>query len=396
MPTFELTTATKKIIKLDKRIRAVAGGTAASKTISILMWLIDYAESHNGELITIVSESYPHLKRGAMLDFETIMKDFKHWEPARWNKTEHTYTFDTGSKIEFFSVDFGAAHGPRRDVLYINEANNLDYKTVDQLITRTRKIVWMDWNPTNEFWFYTEMQPNRDDIDFLTLTYKDNEALDPIMRGEIESHRYNKAWWKVYGEGKLGEVEGQIFRNWKLIDEVPHEARLEVGGGDFGYARDRTAFCDIYYYNGGYIIDEIVSRVGFKDTDLANMLSNRQNPNLLYIGDSADKQKIDVMQDMGVNITGVEKKGSNGEKFTNAAISFVQDQQISLTKRSLNYIKSYRNFMWQTDRDGEIIPKYDHFMSDEMMSVIYGMTHFRPRVTEDEPVYTSGNLTSLW
>lgn len=396
MPKYQITTATKKICQLDKRIRAVAGGTSASKTISILFWLIDYAQTHKNELITIVSESYPHLKRGAMLDFESIMKDRNYWNDNRWHKSEHVYTFETGSKIEFFSVDYGAAHGPRRDILYINEANNLDHKTVDQLITRTRKIVWMDWNPTNEFWFYTDMLPNRDDIDFLTVTYKDNEALDPISVEEIESHRYNKAWWRVYGEGKMGEVDQQIFRGWKIIDEVPHEAKLEVGGIDFGYARDPTAVCDIYYYNGGYIVDEVLSRVLLKDTDLANRLTNRENPNLMYIGDSADKQKIEVLQEMGVNIIGVEKKGSNGQKFTNAAISFVQDQQMSITKRSVKFINSYRNFMWQSDREGNILDKYDHYKSDEMMAVIYAMTNFRPRDRQEEHEYTSGNFASAW
>src|SRR5688572_8935087 len=108
-----------------------------------------------------------------------IMKDRGYWDDARWNKTKHTYTFATDNKLEFFSVDtYGKAYGPRRDVLFVSEANNLAYNIVDQLITRTREIVWLDWKPTTEFWFYTEMQPSRDDIDFITLTYKDNEALD--------------------------------------------------------------------------------------------------------------------------------------------------------------------------------------------------------------------------
>jgi hypothetical protein len=175
---FKDTTATRKIFALKKRIRAVAGGTSASKTISILVWLIDYAQTMHNELISVVSESFPHLEMGAMQDFQDIMKAHGYWNDNRWHGTKHTYTFETGSRIQFFSVDtYGKAHGPRRDVLFVNECNNLEYKIVDQLITRTRKIVWFDWNPSVEFWFYTEMQPHRDDIDFITLTYKDNEAL---------------------------------------------------------------------------------------------------------------------------------------------------------------------------------------------------------------------------
>lgn len=178
---FKDTKATKKIFSLSKRIRAVAGGTSASKTISILVWIIDYAQSTRNELISVVSESYPHLEKGSMLDFENIMKAQGYWQDERWHSTKHTYTFESGTKLEFFSPDtYGKAHGPRRDILFINEANNLEFKIVDQLITRTRKIVWMDWNPSSEFWFYTEMFNVRDDIDFITLTY-----LDKIGRAHV-------------------------------------------------------------------------------------------------------------------------------------------------------------------------------------------------------------------
>lgn len=397
--SFQVTTATRKLLRLKKRIRVVAGGTSAGKTISILQILIDYAQTGNGELISVVSESFPHLRRGAMRDFLNIMNEQGYFKDELWSKTDYTYTFETGSKIEFFSADQpGKVRGPRRDVLFVNEANNIPYEAFDQLRIRTKSIIWLDYNPTSEYWYYTEIAPNYDH-DFITLTYQDNEALDPSIVQDIESHRINKNWWQVYGLGQLGDNDEKIFKNWAIIDDVPHEARLEVGGGDFGYARDKTAFCDIYYYNGGYVIDEIVSRVGLLDTDLGNILLNRPNPNLLYIGDSADKQKLVILRSMGVNIIGVDKRGATGDTFTRSAIGFVQDQKISITKRSINYIESFRNFMWQTDRDGNIIPKYDHYKSDEMMSVVYGMTNFdtrRRQYDEDDEDASSGNLASMW
>ena len=119
---FKDTTATKKIFSLTKKIRVVSGGTSASKTISILVWLIDYCQSVPNKLCTVVSESYPHLEKGAMLDFENIMKDGNYWDENAWHQTKHTYSFSNGSKLEFFSADtYGKAHGPRRDVLFINE-----------------------------------------------------------------------------------------------------------------------------------------------------------------------------------------------------------------------------------------------------------------------------------
>jgi phage terminase large subunit len=388
---------------MRKRIRLLSGGTSASKTISVLLYLIAMAQTDKAPTLTsVVSESMPHLRRGAMRDFMNIMQGHNYWDDGRWNASTFTYTFETGSKLEFFSADQPSkTRGPRRDRLFVNEANNVDSESWEQLILRTREFALADWNPVGDFYMYEDYQledeheakSHDDRVDFVILTYEDNEALEPAIIEDIKRKAaLNPAWGRVYAEGKRGQMEGKIFKNWKIIDEVPHEARLEVGGIDFGYARDKTAVCDIYYYNGGYIIDEVLSQVELRDTDLANILKNRPNPNLLYVGDSADKQKLHVLQERGINIIGVIKAGSGGQTFTNAAISYVQDQQVSITKRSLNYIKSYRNFMWQTSKtetDGagnpKVLAKYDHYMSDEMMSVVYGMTNFRPRVEEDDP-----------
>lgn len=383
---------------MSKRIRAVAGGTSASKTISILLYLIARAQMDEKPTLTsVVSESFPHLRKGAMRDFLNIMQEHGYFDDDRWSKTDFTYTFETGSKIEFFSADQpGKVRGPRRDRLFVNEANNVHKEAFEQLLIRTKEFAYADWNPVAEFYMYEEYIDKRDDVEFLILTYKDNEALDEAIVGEIERRRDNKAWWTVYGMGQLGEVEGKIFTGWKIIDDIPHEARLDVRGLDFGFARDPDALCDIYYYNGGYIIDELVYRIGMKDRQLADVILNQPDPNVLTIGDSADLKAIDLLIDYGVNIMGVEKKGRAGDSFTNAAIKFVQGQKISITKRSTNFLKSYRNFMWQTDKEGKIIPKYDHYWSDGMMAVVYGMTRFRPRVEEDGDTETTGNITSLF
>ena len=146
---FKATTATKKIVAMNKRIRLVAGGTSASKTISILLYLISRAQSDTSPtLSSVVSESFPHLKRGAIRDFINIMEAHGYFEDGRWNKSESTYTFETGSKLEFFSADQpGKVRGPRRDRLFVNEANNVDKESWDQLLLRTREFAYADWNP---------------------------------------------------------------------------------------------------------------------------------------------------------------------------------------------------------------------------------------------------------
>ena len=355
---FKPTTATKKVFSLKNRIRAVAGGTSASKTISILIWCIDraiaYPQQHGTpELISVVSETYPHLERGAMLDFKNIMKAHGYWDKGTWNETKHVYTFPGGTKIEFFSVDtYGKAHGPRRDILFVNEANNVDHKIFDQLRIRTRKIIWLDWNPSEEFWFYTELLPNEHDIDFITLTYLDNEALDQITIMDIEAHRHNKAWWTVYGLGQLGEVEGRVYTGWQAIDEVPHEARLERRGLDFGYAIDPAAVVDVYYHNGGYIFDEQLYQKGMSNRVLAQFLQNMEHPNTLIVADSAEPKSIDELREYGIGVMPANK----GQGSINHGVNYVQAQRISYTKRSINLAKEYRRYFWETDKDGNIPP----------------------------------------
>lgn len=371
---FQDTTATKKIFALKQRIRGIAGGTSASKTISILVWLIDYCQriQERPKIVTVGSESFPHLDKGAMLDFKLIMKDRGYWKDKCWNDTKHFYIFETGNKLEFSSFDtYGKAHGPRRDVLFLNEANNIPYNIVDQLITRTREVVFLDWNPTTEFWFYTDMLPNRDDVDFLTLTYKDNEALDAVTIQEIESHRYNKQWWTVYGEGKLGVIEGRIYKDWNLtMSEIPYEAKLERYGVDFGYSNDPTSIVAIYKYNGSYILDEITYQKGLSNKTIADILVN--NPKALVVADSSEPKSIDEIKGYGINIIPVKK----GKDSVNQGIQFVQNQKISVTTRSINIIKEYRNYLWITDKDGNIVNEPQDFLNHAMDAVRYGLDSF--------------------
>jgi phage terminase large subunit len=366
---FQDTTATQKIFQLRKKIRVVAGGTSASKTISILVWLIDYCQTVPNKLCTVVSESYPHLEKGAMLDFENIMKDRGYWDDTSWHQTRHIYTFPTGSKIEFFSVDtYGKAHGPRRDVLFMNECNNLDFKIADQLMIRTHSIIWMDYNPTSEFWVYSEILPHYD-CDFLTLTYLDNEALDQTTVDRIESHKHNKNWWQVYGLGQLGEVEGRIYTGWIIIDSIPHEAKLERGGLDFGFSNDPLALIDIYTYNGGFILDEQLYRKGMHNKPLADFINLGENPNKLIVADSSNPQSIDELRLYGVNVIPATK----GQGSVNRGINYVQDQKISMTKRSINLIREYRNYLWKTDKDGNQLTIPEDFDNHAMDAIRYGM-----------------------
>lgn len=357
-----VTTATEKLLTLRKRIRAISGGTGASKTFSIVMILVDYSQSVKGEKVDIVSESFPHLEAGVIQDFKTIMKDRNYWKDKLWNETKHIYNFETRTTVKFMSVDkIGKAHGPRRDVLFLNECNFIPYEIVDQLITRTRKVVWMDWNPSEDFWFYEKILGKRDDVEFLgengdypPLTFLDNEALTESEKIEIEAHKNDANWYKVYGLGQRGEIEGRIYTNWQFIDEIPHEARLEGYGLDFGYDIDPSALVAVYYYNGGYIFDELLYARKFDNIMLAQTLRNL--PQGLVVADSAEPKSIKEIKDFGINIVGA-KKGPDSVRY---GVKVVQSQKCSATKRSVNLIKEFRNYLQSYSKDGvPIMGKYE-------------------------------------
>jgi phage terminase large subunit len=379
---FSITTATAKVQAMRARIRGIQGGTSASKTISTLMYLIDLAQTDTTPTLTsVVSESLPHLKRGAIKDFITLLEQQGYYDDDSWNRSDFIYKFPSGSKIEFFSVDQpDKVRGPRRDRLFINEANNVKFESFDQLEVRTNEFIVCDWNPTTEFWYYTQVEQKRDDTERIILTYKDNEALNENIVRSIEQRRNRVQWWKVYGEGQLGEVEGRVYSDWQIIDEIPHEARLVRRCVDFGYTNDPTAIIDIYYYNVGYILDEIAYSAGMSNKIIADTILE-QPQQTLVIADSSEPKSIDDIKSLGVNIHGAMK----GPGSINQGVDFVQEQPISVTKRSLNVIKEYRGYLFVTDRDGKITNEPQDFDNHAMDAIRYGIASVkRPRIKTAE------------
>lgn len=367
---FTITTATKKVASLTKRIRALQGGTSASKTISILQLVIHKAQTDVTPKITsIVSESLPHLRKGAMRDFLNIMQAHEYFDENRWNRTDSIYTFETGSIVEFFGADQPTkVRGPRRDRLVMNECNNMAFETFEQLEVRTREEIYLDWNPTNEFWFYTDVLGQRDDVDHIILTYLDNEALEPSIVASIEQRKARKGWWTVYGEGKLGEVDGKIYRDWQILEDIPHDAKLERFGLDFGYTNDPSCVVAVYRHGDGLILDEVLYQKGMLNSQIASVLQN-QEVNVMIVADSAEPKSIDELVAHGLPVVPA-KKGRDSVK---AGIDLVQDQRISVTKRSVNIIKEYRNYLWETDKDGKVLNVPEHTYSHSMDAIRYAI-----------------------
>jgi phage terminase large subunit len=349
------TTAQNKIAQLKKRVRIVRGGTSSSKTFSIIPMLITYAVQKDNTEISIVSESIPHLRRGAIRDFLKIMQMVGMYDPNKWNKSSLTYTFSNNSFIEFFSADQpDKLRGARRDVLFINECNNVDWESYYQLAIRTRKFIYLDYNPVTEFWVDTELIGD-DDSEMIILTYKDNEALDPSIVAEIEKARekgetssYWANWFRVYGLGQIGNLEGVIFSNYQLIDTIPDDARLLGCGVDFGYSVDPTAIVEVYQYNDQRIIKEICYRTGMLNSDIAKVLPK----GVPVYADSAEPKSIEEIRRFGISIKGVTK----GKDSINYGIQVMQGQHYMITKDSTNLIKELRGYCWDKGKDGKTLP----------------------------------------
>jgi phage terminase large subunit len=353
---FRKTTAIRKILNLKKRIKIIQGGTSAGKTFGIIPVLIDKAARHEGLEISIVAETIPHLRRGALRDFLKIMKWTGRFFEDRFNKSLLRYEFANGSVIEFFSADDSSKlRGARRDILYINECNNVTFDSYNELAIRTRKEVYLDFNPANEFWVHTELK-DEPDSDFLILTYKDNEALDQSIIEQIEKNRdkaktssYWANWWKVYGEGQLGMLEGVVFSNWKQIDTIPSEAKLLGIGLDFGYTNDPTAIIEIYNYNGQRIVNELVYQTGLLNSEIAKLLPKH----VPVYADSSEPKSIDEIKRFGVIIKGVTK----GKDSINYGIDVIQRNEYLITANSGNLIKELRSYVWDTDKQGKRLNK---------------------------------------
>lgn len=343
------TTAQTKIKALRKRIRIVQGGTSSSKTFTILPLLIQYAIQTPKSEISVVSESIPHLKRGALKDFLKIMDWTNNFNPNNFNKSNLTYKFSNGSYIEFFSADQpDKLRGARRDVLFINECNNVSFESYQQLSIRTKKFIYLDYNPTNEFWVHTELI-NDNNSDFIILTYKDNEALDPAIVKEIEKAKvkaetssYWENWWKVYGLGQIGTLDGVIFNNWQTIDVLPTDARLLGYGVDFGYSNDPTAIVEVYKWNDKRIVNEICYQKELSNSQIAKFITSK----LPVYCDSAEPKSIAELTKLGVRAFAVTK----GSDSINFGIQTMQSQEYLITKQSTNLINELRKYAWDKDK----------------------------------------------
>lgn len=366
---YKYTNAIHRIRALKSRKKIIQGGTSAGKTIAILSVLISIAARKKTD-ISVVSETIPHLRRGCIKDFQKIMEATNRWRDAHWNKSLLIYTFANGSTIEFFSAESEAKlRGARRNVLYVNEANNIDFNSYYQLAIRTSGDIYIDFNPTSEFWAHTEVL-NEPDAELIILTYQDNDALDEGIKKDIELAREKAKtsefwanWWQVMGLGQIGNLTGAVYANWKQISQVNPNAKLIAYGLDFGYSSDPTAMVAMYLCDGKIQIHEMMYTTGLTNLDIVNRLKQfgitRSHE---IVADSAEPKSIEEIYRFGFNI----KPAIKGADSIRNGIDILNRYEMEITTNSINIIRELRNYVWDTDKNGKSldvpIDSYNHAM----------------------------------
>ena len=347
------------------RLIANRGGTRSGKTYSLVSLFVSVAINiKRKRTIDIVSESLPHLKRGAINDIEDILTNEQMIEDVHYikNRSDHTYLFKSGTQIRFFSADdWGKVKGSRRDVLFINECNRISWEVYRQLAVRTTECIFLDWNPDSEFWYEQKGLNIKDTTKEIHSTYKDNPYLTAVQVAEIESNKADENWWKVYGLGEVGRPQGVIYDRWQQVNAIPEGATLIARGLDFGFTNDPTAIVDVYKYDGKLWLDELCYQRGMTNDKIAELLRGKEG---ITVADSAEMKSITEIYNYGIRKIEPAQKGADSVR---AGIDILRRYELMVTKRSLNLIYELRNYKWKDNKltgetMNEPVDKFNHLL----------------------------------
>lgn len=345
----------KHLQNSNKRIVIEQGGTRSGKTYNILLWIIfDYCQKHSNKTITICRKTYPSLRATVMRDFFDILKQYDLYTEEKHNKSSGEYYLN-GNLVEFISLQQPSrVRGRKRDLLYINEANELFYEDYQQLMFRTSYRAIIDYNPSDEFhWIYDKVK-TREDADFYVTTYLDNPFLDQSLKDEITRLKeIDENYWQIYGLGQVGKSKAIIF-TFSECEKIPESARFVSYGLDFGYTNDSTSLVGTWIQGDNMYIKEFLYRTGMTNRDIHNEFVtlgiNRRDE---IFADSSEPKSIEELYRMGWNV----KPTAKGADSINIGIDMIKRYKVHITRGSTNTIKEFKNYKWVEDKNGNIINK---------------------------------------
>lgn len=334
-----------------KRFIVNQGGTSSGKTYTIMQRLVVLAVSHPRCIITVAGQDLPNLKVGAMRDLETIISG-SEWL-SKWfteNRSSNTWRGLNMSIIEFKSYDSAQdAKNGKRDYLFVNEANGIPYEIFWQLQIRTRKQVFIDYNPSARFWVHDNII-GREDARLIISDHRANHFLQPEEHKKIEEID-DEQLWRVYARGLTGKIEGLIFTKWDVVDKMPplDECKMQGFGLDFGFTNDPTALIELRLAHGELWADEHIYRTGLTNPDIHKECTDcgitRRNA---IIADCAEPKSITELNNLGLYVIASEK----GKDSIINGIDILKRYTIHITRRSHGLRNEMAQYKWKVTRDG--------------------------------------------
>jgi len=349
------TVVLEKNLNAQTRIVVNQGGTRSSKTYSLAQLIILKALEETGKVYTICRKTLPALKGTAYRDFFSILESHNLYNPDNHNKSELTYKLN-GNEIEFISVDMPQKiRGRKRNILWLNEANEFSFEDWIQLTLRTTENIYLDFNPSDPYsWIYDNVI-NREDCTFIKSTYLDNPFLPKETIKEIERlKQLDSNYWKIYGLGNMAQPTETIFRQFEICNNVPEQAQLIAMGMDFGYSNDPTALVEVFKLNDNLYLNEVLYSKGLTNQDIAAELRKHSiTRQIEIIGDSAEPKSIEEINRLGFNV----KPAKKGADSINMGIDILRRYKIHITKNSTNTINEFKFYKWLVDKNGKVINK---------------------------------------
>lgn len=367
---------------VNPKIRGIAskGGTRSSKTWSTLQLLhLLCVNSEKPLVISCVAATLPMVKRGMLRDYKQMLLAENEWDENAFNKSECTYTYTNGCMIEFFGVDNASkVHGSARDILFVNEAQTIPREIFRQLDIRTRKKVIIDFNPVRKFWGETEFVGDR----YVTIhsTYKDNPYLSEEQVSAIEKNMNDANWWRVYGEGETGGVEGNVYPDYEVIEDMPETFTGRCLGLDFGFVNDPTAIVDIRFQGWDLYVDLLCYETGLLNANIAEYLTVNGINRIVTVCDNAEQKSIVELQQKRVKAMPCIK----GRGSVAGGIAQVKQFKLHVTKRSVKLLDELDNYKWIKDEatdtyTNEPIDAWNHALDALRYGVDYLIRKYRPK-----------------
>ena len=361
--------------KSESKITCLQGGSRSGKTYNTLLWIIfSYCHNNTGKVISICRKTLPSLKASVLRDFLEILRENDLYSEIYHNKTSNEYWLN-GNLIEFFSLDMGSrVRGRKRDLLFINEANEIDFESWNQLLFRTDGNIIIDYNPHDSFhWIYDKVL-EREDASLHISTFKDNPFLSNTLKSEIKRLEHTDLdYWRIYGLGLRGQSRSLVFR-FTTCERIPETARFLSYGLDFGFASDPSSMCATYVEGDNMYCKELLYEKGLTNQDLAREfeklgLDKRDE----IFADSSEPKSIEEIHRMGWNVKGKKKFEIN------YGIDLIRRYKLHITKSSTNALKELESYKYIEDRNGnptnKPVDKFNHFCDSLRYSVVHKLSY---------------------